>query len=276
MNMKTRELRSPEERVGTLPNTSLPPPQGEPAVVDDLLRRGLMERDERALRTVVHRLHPDMIDIAAHHVRSRADAEDVVQETWMAALGAVDRFEGRASLKTWLLRILTYRAITAARRASRATPMSQLGSLGSGGLDGLSHEPVWMAGPPGPDEELEARELRTTVEHLLATLPPQQRQVVKLRDLEGLSMREVCDRMGLTSANQRVLLHRGRKRLRDDLARALSARGPAERSAASAPMRQRTEDGQRTRISFPRRVDPTLITRGAARSAAARPASMAR
>jgi RNA polymerase sigma-70 factor, ECF subfamily len=213
MTMETRQLRSPEDRVGTLPNTALPPPESEPATLEDLLRRGLTG-DERALHKVVHRLQPAMIDLAAHHVRSRAEAEDVVQETWMAALGAVARFEGRASIKTWLLRILTYRAITAARKTSRATPMSQLRPRASGAPDGLAMKPMWMSDPMRPDEELAVRELRTGVERLLATLPPQQRQVVKLRDLDGLSMREVRDRTGLTSGNQRVLLHRGRMRLR--------------------------------------------------------------
>jgi RNA polymerase sigma-70 factor (ECF subfamily) len=126
--MTLRALRSPEERVGTLPNTALPPPAEEetPQFLDQLLREALLGGDERALRTVIDRLRPDMLQIAAHHVRSRDDAEDVVQETWIAALDAVHRFEGRASLRTWLLRILTYRAISAGRRASRTTPTSQV------------------------------------------------------------------------------------------------------------------------------------------------------
>lgn len=217
--MNPRNLRSPEERVGTLGNTALPPPDDEePPSTETLLRRALVERDDTALEAVVHDLRPEMLRLAAAHVRSHDDAEDVVQDTWIAALTGIDRFEGRASLRTWLLRILTYRARSAGRRRSRFVPLSQLTGH-SGGPDLTStHEPFLMSPPPDPEETVIGQELRHRLEEALADLPSRQREVVRLRDLEGWSPKEVCARLRVSTGNQRVLLHRGRLHLREIVA----------------------------------------------------------
>lgn len=214
--MNPRKLRSPKERVGTLGNTALPPPEDEePPSTEALLRRALVERDDEALEAVVHDLRPEMLRLAAAYVRSDDDAEDVVQDTWIAALIGIDRFEGRASLRTWLLRILTYRARSAGRRRSRFVPLSQFTGP-SGDLEETStYEPFLVSPLPDPEETVLGRELRQRVEKALAELPGRQRAVVRLRDLEGWSPKEVCARLHVSAGNQRVLLHRGRLQLRE-------------------------------------------------------------
>jgi len=158
-----------------------------------------------------------MLRLAADHVRSVDDAEDIVQDTWIAALAGIDRFEGRASLKTWLLRILSYRARSAGRRRGRFVPLSQLTDpAGSAG----ERMPVELFVDPTPDPEETAigQDLRNRVEEALADLPQRQREVVRLRDLEEWSPKEVAARLRVSSGNQRVLLHRGRTLLRELIA----------------------------------------------------------
>lgn len=217
--MKRRELRSPEQRVGQLGNTALPPPATDTAPsIEGLLRRALMRGDEAALERVIHRLRPEMLRLAATHVRSVDDAEDVVQDTWIAALTAIDRFQGRASLKTWLFRILTYRARSAARHRGRFVPISQL-TDGTPVFDrAWAHEPAMTSPDPDPEQTLLGLDLRRRIDEALAELPIRQRQVVRLRDLEGWSPKDVCSRLRLSPVNQRVLLHRGRLQLREKVA----------------------------------------------------------
>lgn len=219
--MDNRELRSPRERVGTLPNADLPPPDEEPPSHEEppspetLLRLALVERDEAAFRTVSRNLGPEMLRIATRYVRSSADAEDVVQDTWLAALSAVQRFEGRSSLRTWLLRILSYRARTAGSRASRAVPVSQLRTAADGRTPPFeSLTPLFGRASPDPAAALLSSELRARVEACVARLPARQQEVLRLRDLEGRSAASVCRSMGLSPANQRVLLHRARRQVR--------------------------------------------------------------
>lgn len=208
--MNPRKLRTPEERVGTLPNGALPPPEEEPPSTESLLHRALIQGDEHALADVVRRLRPEMLRVASRHVRSHDEAEDVVQEAWIAALRGVHRFEGRASLRTWLLRILVYRARSSVRGRHRLVPISQLLPAGAT-EDGL---PDLISPPAGPEELLMERELRGQVETAVAQLPARQGEVVRLRDLEGWSPEEVCDHLDLSPGNQRVLLHRGRSQIR--------------------------------------------------------------
>ncbi|MEQ9569737.1 MAG: RNA polymerase sigma factor [Longimicrobiales bacterium] len=217
--MKRRELRSPEQRVGRVGNAALPPPTSDTAPsIETVLRRALIHGDEAALERVVHRLRPEMLRLAARHVRSIDDAEDVVQDTWIAALAAIDRFEGRASLKTWLFRILTYRARSAARHRGRFVPISRL-TDGTPVFDhAWAQEPAMTSPEPDPEETFLGLDLRRRIEAALPELPGRQRQVVRLRDLEGWSPQEVCSRLRLSPVNQRVLLHRGRLQLRQKVA----------------------------------------------------------
>jgi RNA polymerase sigma-70 factor (ECF subfamily) len=168
-------------------------------------------------------------------VRSKDDAEDVVQDTWLAALLGVERFEGRASLRTWLLRILCYRARSAGERASRAIPASQLGGGHPDAGDPLADRvPVFMSPAPGPEELLVASELSERIEACLGELPTRQRDVLRLRDIEGMSLESVCRTMALTPGNQRVLLHRARHQVRRRL-RELDRSGSAARDRGLAP-----------------------------------------
>lgn len=217
--MENRELREPMERVGTLGNTALPPPAERLESVDTLLSRALRDGDEASLATAIDRLRPEMLRVAEGHVRSRDDAEDVVQDAWIAALRSIPRFEGRASLKTWLMRILVYRARTAGRRAARAIPWSQFEGAGPfGGARADTFEPGHLvASGPDPQQALIAGEFMESVERAMRTLPVRQRDVVRLRDLEGWTPAEVCERLQISRGNQRVLLHRGRLEMRDHL-----------------------------------------------------------
>jgi RNA polymerase sigma-70 factor, ECF subfamily len=220
-------LRSPQNRVGILAHADLPPPeprsQGDPfeaASTEQLLRLALVDGDEEAFRSVVSALWPQMLETASEHVRSTDDAQDVVQDTWVAALRGIHRFEGRSALLTWLFRILRNRARTAGTRASRTVPVSQLEPAETSTtltLEELASEHLPTMGTPALDpEEAEAvAGLRRLLEEALSELPARQRSVFVQRDLEGRSAQETARKMGLTSGNERVLLHRARTKLRE-------------------------------------------------------------
>ena len=195
-------------------------PTDEEAHLLARLRRG----DERAFTALVDAYTSSLLHVAQGFVRTHAVAEEVVQETWLAVLSGIDRFEGRSSLRTWIFRILTNKAKTRGEREARSVPFST--------LEGDEGEPVvpedrfrpaedrWAghwASPPRPvppEARLLSAELRGRLEDALAALPPAQRIVVSLRDVEGWDAAEVCEALGLSEGNQRVLLHRGRSKLR--------------------------------------------------------------
>lgn len=158
---------------------------------------------------------------------SSAVAEEVVQETWVAVLTGVERFEGRSSLKTWLFRILTNKAKTRGQRESRTLPFSAFAADGDEDATAVPVERfarggAWATPPRGvPEERLLAGETRARVRDAIATLPSNQRAVITLRDVEGLSAEEACNVLGVTETNQRVLLHRARAKVRAALERYL-------------------------------------------------------
>ncbi len=218
---RRERLRSPEQRVGTLPNGALPPPAGSD---EDLLTRALVARDERAFGIVLERLSPSMMHVAMSHVRSRAEAEDVVQDTWLGALRSIDRFEHRSSLRTWLFRILKNRARTHGAKAARTVVFSDLQPAAHPDLaattfvtDGYASRPDPHL-TPEPERALLARELGDSLARALEQLPTRQRAVIVMRDVEGRSSAEVGRSLGISDGNQRVLLHRARTRIRDQLA----------------------------------------------------------
>ena len=195
--------------------------EGEADLVDRL-RSG----DEAAFAALVRAYHPRLLRLAEATVGSRAVAEEAVQDTWLAVVRGVDRFEGRSSLKTWLFRILLNRARTAGGKEQRAgTTRVEVVEPTDERFDAHG---AW-AEPPEPwsdraDDRLVAQELASRVSELLVHLPDAQRQVVVLRDVEGLPAAEVAGLLGVTDGNQRVLLHRGRARLRQLLAEEVGAR----------------------------------------------------
>ena len=191
----------------------------------DRLRRG----DETAFATIVNGWSPMMFRVARSHVSTDASCEEVVQETWMAVIRGLDRFEGRSSLRTWVFRILTNLAKTRGVREARSVPMSSWAPAEEDGPtvdpdrfraagDQYPHNWTPVGAPiqwqPGPEQSVVAGETRRLLGAALQELPERQRAVVTLRDVHGLSSEEVCASLDLSQANQRVLLHRGRARLR--------------------------------------------------------------
>jgi RNA polymerase sigma-70 factor (ECF subfamily) len=206
-------------------------------VDDSQLLAAVREGDEQAFVTLVERYHASLLRLARMYVEPSA-AEDVVQDTWIGVLRGISSFEGRACFKTWLFRILVNRARTTAVRGARSIPVS---SFAQGETE--SHEYAvdparfqsadarypghWLLKPSPddlPEEQLLAGELADVVRNALETLPPAQSEVVRLRDVEGLASEEVCQLLNLTEGNQRVLLHRGRSKIRTALEAYLTAR----------------------------------------------------
>jgi len=177
--------------------------------------------DEQAFRLLVGRYHTVLLRVAATMVPSRAVAEEVVQDTWLGVVRGIDGFEGRSSLRTWLFGVLVNRARSA---GARERPPAAHGAPGGGAaVVAMRFGPRgnW-ADPPAPwpddiDDRLVASALAARIRPRIDELPPMQRQVVTLRDVEGLAAGDVCRLLGVSAANQRVLLHRGRSRLRSML-----------------------------------------------------------
>jgi RNA polymerase sigma-70 factor (ECF subfamily) len=207
------------------------------ATDDEELVRALLAGDEDAFIAVVRRYDGLMLRVALGYVRTQAVAEEVVQETWCAVLAGIDRFEGRAALKTWIMRILTNRAKTRGQREARCVPFSSLAGVEDD--DGPAVDPDrflpadhprypghWAAAPAEwsqmPDERMLAGEVRERIRAAIEALPARQQAVIALRDIEGWSPEEICDVLELSEGNQRVLLHRARSRVRTELERYFS------------------------------------------------------
>lgn len=206
------------------------------ASADDLRTvEALRSGDEAAFTMLITEYHGAMLRLATIFVSDRAVAEEVVQDTWIAVLQGIGRFEGRSSLKTWLFRILTNRAKTRAQREGRYVPLST--------LDDPDAEPAvsperfhpadyptwahhWASDPQSwdeiPEDRLLSQETRAVIQKAIDALPPNQREVITLRDIEGWSSEEVCNVLGISETNQRVLLHRARSRVRQALEHYLS------------------------------------------------------
>jgi RNA polymerase sigma-70 factor (ECF subfamily) len=190
---------------------------------------GLRAGDEQAFVTLFDNHYASMLSVARSYVPTREAAEDAVQETFAAIIEGIDRFEGRSSLKTWMFRILLNRSITRGEREARTQPFSSLAST--------DREPVvdparffsghhrlagmWAAPPSQnfPEESALGSELRELLRSVIEELPPQQAIVLSLRDAEDMSSADVCDLLGITEGNQRVLLHRARAKCRTVLER---------------------------------------------------------
>ena len=187
--------------------------------------------DEAAFVKLVARHHRSLKGLARSYGATEAVAEEIVQETWIAALQGLDRFEARSSLKTWLFGILKNQARQRARTERRSVPFSAVATAGDDAGDpavGSSRfqgpDGCWpghWATPPRPWEDpprrLAALEAREQIRSAIAGLPPRQRAVVALRDVDGLDAEEVCGLLEISEANQRVLLHRGRAQIRNVL-----------------------------------------------------------
>jgi RNA polymerase sigma-70 factor (ECF subfamily) len=211
----------------TLPRTRIATGIDDPdAPLLARLRRG----DEEAFLALVERYGPLMLRVALTHVRSRAIAEEVVQDAWLGVLDGLDGFQGRSTLKTWILRILVNRAKTRGVREARCVPFSSLAAPDDAAP---AVDPDRFQGPgdrfPGgwvtfprdwrtlPEEQLFARETFACATAAIRALPARQQEVIVLRDVQGWSSEEVCEALTLSEGNQRVLLHRARAKVRTAL-----------------------------------------------------------
>lgn len=193
---------------------------------DSELVAALRAGDEAAFAQIVSDWSRPMLTVARGFVSSEASAEEVVQDTWIAVVKGLDRFEGRSSLRTWVFRILVNTAKTRGVREHRTLPWSSIAGEDAGpSLDpALFRDGAWRAAPGAWPEDVAvessalAGEVRREVRAELDRLPERQRVVITLRDVLGYSSEEVCDLLGISQANQRVLLHRARTAVRAGLA----------------------------------------------------------
>ena len=217
------------QRTGVRSSDPSPPVWHEPG--DQALLKSLREGDERVFAALVERWSGVMLRLALTRVESRTVAEDVVQDAWLTVLRSVDRFEGRSAFRTWVLGIVINVARSRARAERREIPLSvelEDCSVPSERFLPVDHArwPRHWAVPPiqwlTPEDDMLAGETRTVILDAIDALPSAQREVLVLRDIEGLGAEEVCNVLGLSSTNQRVLLHRGRSRVRHALERYFS------------------------------------------------------
>jgi RNA polymerase sigma-70 factor (ECF subfamily) len=205
-------------------------------VGDRDLVTSLRAGDEHAFATLVDSWSGWMLRLAQEHVPTRAAAEDVVQETWLAVIKGLDGFRGDAALRTWVYRIVVNQAKRRGVRDRRTVPFASLTPEDSG----PTVDPTRFQGPEGdypghwreepeawPEEVALSHEVEEVVAEALADLPARQRVVVTLRDVEGHTADEVRELLGITSGNQRVLLHRGRAVVRAHLERYFGAASAA-------------------------------------------------
>jgi RNA polymerase sigma-70 factor, ECF subfamily len=200
------------------------PVAGLPA--DDVLAERLRSGDEDAFALLLDGWSGGMLRVARSFVSTEESAAEVVQETWLAVIEGIERFEGRSSLKTWVYRILTNTAKRRGTREHKVVPMSSVDDSGPT-VDPSRFRPAgdsfpghWWDFPPAwpsPEQGLLSGEVRERLAEALTHLPDRQRLVVVLRDVEGRPYDEVCELLGITAANQRVLLHRARAFLRGKL-----------------------------------------------------------
>ena len=199
------------------------------AAVLDALRRG----DERVFTELVERWGGVMLRVALAHCNNRALAEEVIQDAWLTVLRSLERFERRSSLRTWVIGIVVNIARSRARAERRTVSLETAEAEPS--VDRARFLPLehprwprhWAVEPlpwPTPEDDMLAGETRQVILDAIAALPPAQREVVALRDLEGLSSRDVCNALGVTDTNQRVLLHRARSRVRKAIEQYLGTR----------------------------------------------------
>jgi RNA polymerase sigma-70 factor (ECF subfamily) len=193
---------------------------------DDVLAERLRGGDEDTFALLLDKWSGGMLRVARSFVSTEESAAEVVQETWLAVIEGIERFEGRSSLKTWVYRILTNTAKRRGTREHKVVPMSSVDDSGPT-VDPSRFRPPgdpfpghWWEFPPAwpsPEQGLLSGEVRDRLDEALTELPERQRLVVVLRDVEGRPYDEVCELLGITAANQRVLLHRARAFLRGKL-----------------------------------------------------------
>lgn len=204
-------------------------PGGDGAPADAELVAALRAGDEQAYAALVQELTPALTRLALAHVPSRAVADEVVQDTWVGVINGIDRFQGRSALRTWIFQILLNTARTRGKREKRVLPFASLRRRAEEGRDEPAvdadrfqgrrgEQPGAWAHPPAewssPEEKLAQDEARRVMLEAIADLPPRQREVITLRDIQGYSAAEARNALDVSETNQRVLLHRARSKVR--------------------------------------------------------------
>ena len=219
-------LLSPELESGSTDHEASPrerAERGETHLIE-ALRRG----DESAFSRLVDLHHNSMVRVARLYVGTAAAAEEVAQEAWLGVLQGLARFEGRCTLKAWIFAIVANCAKSRGARDRRTVPFSSLAQDDDGGPsvdperfldDGHPRWPGhWSQPPDAWDEDaLVSRETLEAIAAAMEQLPPMQRAVMTMRDVEGLGSDETCQVLAISEANQRVLLHRARSKVRKAL-----------------------------------------------------------
>jgi RNA polymerase sigma-70 factor (ECF subfamily) len=196
-------------------------------ISDEVIVAGLRAGDEVVFAQLFSVLNGMLLRMAHNYAPSRAVAEEIVQETWLGVVTGIDRFEGRSSLRTWVVQILLNVARTRSTREARSIPFASAGPPGEEaepidpdrffGDDHDLYPGHWCLGPAPwgvPEERLLAGETREAIVSAIDELPPSQREVITLRDIGGWSTQEVCNALGVSETNARVLLHRARAKVR--------------------------------------------------------------
>ena len=196
---------------------------------DLALVAALRAGDETAFMMLVERFQPAMLRIARMYVSTQAVAEEVVQEAWVGVLQGLEGFEGRSSLRTWIFRILVNTAKTRGQREARSVPFSSIWAADpevETSVDPDRFLPQGHPGSPGhwaeppvgwestPEERLLSKETLAEVARAIGALPPNQREVIRMRDILGWPSSDVCNALEISETNQRVLLHRARAKVR--------------------------------------------------------------
>jgi RNA polymerase sigma-70 factor (ECF subfamily) len=191
---------------------------------DENLVERLRAGDDDAFASLIDRHHRSMVRLASVFVADEDLAEEIVQETWLAVINGLDDFEERSSIKTWIFAILTNKARKRGKRDARMKPWSSIFESSideevTPNAERFDSKGRWAKPPAawsvGPEERLMRDDLLKAIKSAIESLPASQRAVVRLRDVEGLSAAEVCDVLDITDGNQRVLLHRGRVKVRE-------------------------------------------------------------
>jgi RNA polymerase sigma-70 factor (ECF subfamily) len=196
-------------------------------LTDEVVVAGLRAGDEVVFAQLFAALNAMLLRMARNYAPSRAVAEEIVQETWLGVVTGIDRFEGRSSLRTWVVQILLNVARSRSSREARSIPFASAGPPGEEdepldpdrffGPDHDLYPGHWCMGPAPwgvPEERLLAGETREAIVAAIDDLPPSQREVITLRDIGGWSTQEVCNALGVSETNARVLLHRARAKVR--------------------------------------------------------------
>jgi RNA polymerase sigma-70 factor (ECF subfamily) len=220
-----RRLAPEEARLDSATITSAAPARPDEWALVAALRNG----DEPAFLALVSRYHRAMVRVARAYLSSDAAAEDAVQEAWLGVLKGIHGFEGRATVKSWIFRITVFCAKSRGAREGRLVPLSSLEEDGDDGPavdpdrfqpEGARYANNWSQPPePWSDERLQAAETAAFAKAEIERLPPRQRTVITLRDVEGLDSGEVAGILGISEGNQRVLLHRARAKVRSAMER---------------------------------------------------------